>query len=264
MKKIIFSLMLVFIGLTTLQSQTTKSFYLELGGGLTDFQDIKYSNVVYSGMSGIFNIGIERERMNHLWNAGLMITGGKESASTHERGSTIAVNPKFYFRYMRKINDQLAIGGHWDILGLGIRGNRELGNNGIYYLGSSDLLIASTYQIGKFNFGLDLGVLFYIKEGTSFAFSAPQNGLEDGEFNYQNEKLEHPLGFKYYQLRFLTQHLNLRTNITYQLNDRFRITYRWSTRHFSEVKNYPVTMGSHHVSIRWNLKHKVKEATSDL
>ena len=49
----------------------------------------------------------------------------------------------------------------------------------------------------------DLGILSFMKESTSFGFSAPQSALENGEFNYQNEALESPFGYKYFDFKYL-------------------------------------------------------------
>lgn len=265
MKKSLYSLVLIFVGLSATLAQSRKSLFVEVGGAYSTFQDVKYSAVSYSGGGAAFTFGFEKENTKSIWSAGLDITFGKEKPNTHSSGNVTALNPKFFGRYLRKINDQLSIGGHWDILGMYFRNTEGLDNNGSYYITSSDLFASGTYQFGKFNFGLDLGVLSYQKERTSFAFSAPQNALEDGNFDYQDEALDNPFGFKYFRLKSLPQQLNIRTNITYQWKDRISVAYQWSARHFAEVKNYPVTIGSHQIVLRYNISYKTKSgATSSL
>jgi len=258
MKKLLFSVTLLFMGLMTSFSQTTKSFFAELGGTYSTFQDVKFSAVSYGGVGATLKFGWQRDYPNALWNAGLDIGYGNESPNTHGATKSTVIHPKLFGRYLRKINDQWAVGGHWDILGLNIRNTEGLDNNGTWYLTHSDLFASGTYQRGKFNFGLDLGLLTFFKERTSFAFSAPQKGLEDGDFDYQDEALDSPFGFKYFSLNALFNHLNLRTKITYQFNDRLSVGYQWQVRHFAVVENYPVTMGNHQVLVRYNIIHKTK------
>ncbi len=262
MKKLFLGITLFFVGLTTTFSQSSKSFFMELGGSYTTFQDVKYSTVSYSGVGGAFRLGIERNTPKAIWEVGLNGNIGKESPNVHDVGAVTTINPKVYSRYLKKVNDQFSFGAHWDILGLYIRKTDGLDNNGIYYISSSDLFATGIYHKGKWNLGLDLGLLSFQKERMSFAFSAPQKGLEDGAFNYQNEALESPFGFKYFTLKPIGKQLYLRTHIQYQWKERIAVGYRWRARRFTEVKNYPVTVGEHQLVIRYNITHKTKPSTA--
>ena len=261
MKKLSF-LLLIFLGsLTVIVAQTTKSFFVEFGGAYTSFQDVKYSAVGYGGIGVAFRLGFESNTPTVIWGIGLDGNYGKETPNTHNVGPVTTLHPKFYGRYLKKINDQFSVGTHWDILGLYFRDTEGLDNNGGYFITSSDLFAAGVYHRGKWNFGLDLGLLSFQKERTSFAFSAPQNALEDGAFDYQNEALENPFGFKYFTFKPIGQQLYLRTHIQYQWKERFWVGYEWTARHFAEVKNYPVTVGNHRIVVRYNFIHKTKSTT---
>ena len=262
MKKVSFSLLIYFTTIMVSFSQSDKSLFLKLGGTYTTFQDLKYSAVGYGGIGTTFAIGVERINDQRQWGAGFAGNFGKENPNTHNSGVATVINPKIQFHYLRTINDQLSIGAHWDVLGLYFRKIDGLGNNGNYYIASSDLFATVSYQLGKFDFNFGLGVLSFQKEGTGFAFSAPQNGLENGEFDYQNEHLSSPFGFKYYNLKTVANQLNLHTKISYRLNNRFSLAYQWNARRFAEVENHPVTSGGHQVLIRYNIIHKSNGTTN--
>ena len=252
-------LLLIFLdSLTVISAQTTKNFFVELGGAYTSFQDVNYSAVSYDGAGVAFRLGIERNTPNAIWGIGLDGNFSTESPNTHDAGAVTTLHPKFYSRYLKKLNDQFSVGVHWDILGIYFRSTEGLDNNGGYFISSSDLFATGSYHRGKWNFGLDLGLFSFQKERTGFAFSAPQNALEDGEFNYQDEALENPLKFKYFSLKPIGQQLYLRTRIQYQWKERIAVGYQWTARHFAEVKNYPVTVGSHQIVVRYNITHKTK------
>ena len=259
MNKLFFSFLFFFASLSTGFAQKTTSFFIEGGAARNSFQDLKYSNVSYGGLGAAFKIGFEKESENHIWNVRLGSSFVKETSNTFSVGSATTFYPKMQFRFLKKINDKLSVGGQWDIIGLYFRRISNLTNNGRNYLASSDLMGSVNYQRGKFNFGLNLGLLSFQKELHGFAFSAPQVLLENGGFDYQAENIVNPFGFKYYTFFPLGKQLILQTNISYQLGKRLSVAYNWSVRHFATVKNYPATIGNHQVLIRYNLIHKVKE-----
>lgn len=260
MKKSPLMLLLFLSSLTVITAQKNKSFFVELGGAYTSFQDVKYSAVSFGGAGVAFKLGFERSTPNAMWEFGLDGNVGLETANTNNNIDATSLHPKFYVHYLKKVNDQLSIGAHWDIFGSYLRFISGLDNNGNYYLTSSDLFATGDYQKGKWNFGLDLGLASFQKERLSFAFSTPQNALEDGRFNYQDDKLDDPLSLKYATFKPIGQQLYLRTRIQFQLNERISMGYQWTARHFAEVSNYPVTVGSHQVVARFNLTQKIKSA----
>lgn len=258
MKKSIFGFIL-FIITHSVFTQSNSGIFVDLGGAYTTFQDTKFSDVSYGGIGINAGLGFQKDGLKATWSAGLRGNFSNEKANTHSQGTSTVIHATFYSRYLKKINENLSVGGHWDMLGMYYRSIENLQNNGNYYITSSDLFAAATYQMGKFKFGLDLGLLSFQKESTGFAFSAPQNGLEDGEFDYQNEELSNPFGFDYFVFKPIGQQLNIRTSIIYQWKERLSVSYRWSARHFAQVENHPVTIGTHQLVVRYNLTHKTKE-----
>lgn len=256
-QQLIFGLLLLFSWQIS-QAQITKNFYVGLGGQASSFQDLKYSSVRYGGVGGSLQIGTERISENAIRGFRFSIGVSNELAATNELNSATVFNPTVSFHYLRRINEQLAVGLNWDLLDFYLRNTQGLGNNSFYAITSSDLSFAARYQWNKFSFQAQLGVLTLVRESTGFAFSAPQNALEEGEFDYQNSAIENPFSPKYADLDHLFNHLNIQTEIRYQFNDRLSLAYQWSVRKFAEVKNAPVTYGYSAVVIRYNLQQKEK------
>ena len=248
-------------------AQTSKTFYLGLGGSSSSFQDLKYSSLRYGGAGGSLEIHFQKSTEKAIWNTGLTTTVNQEKTSLFTNGKALVVYPKIHFSYLRKINDQLYIGGKWDIMEMYFRQISGLGNNGIYYNTGSYLSASGLYQLNvgakKLNIGLDLGILGYFKESTSFTFSASQNILENGNFDYQDGALSNPFGFKYFVIRPTWAHFRLSTKLDYQLNRRFSVGYQWHMRRFAEVKNYPVTAGANTISLRYHFMNKSTEIVND-
>lgn len=266
MKKIMMVVLVLFITINV-QAQDSKQFFIGLGGNNTSFQDLKYSKVHYTGLGGTFELGFQKNKTQSIWGYGLTFPVSFENAATHENGQVTGFNPRIHTHYLQQIKDKLWIGGRWDILDFNLRNTKGLGNNSLYYIVGSNLYASGQYQIPlkgqmKLNIGLDLGLLTYFKESTSFAFSAPQNGLEDGEFDYQNEALENPFGLKYYVFRPLGKNIDIRTIFDLQVNERWSVVYQWNMRRFAEVKGFPVTRGSHLLTFRYNISYKTVEAKS--
>lgn len=262
MKRLSLILLVIFGSSTIVSSQTTKNFFIAFGGAYSSFQDAKYSAVTYRGPGVALKLGFEKNSPNAIWSVGLDGNFGIESPNTHNFGTTTTFHPKVYGRYLKKINDQFSVGVRWDVLAFYYRKTEGLDNNGNNYLTSSDLFATGLYQKDKWNFGLDLGLLSFQKERMSFAFSAPQKALEDGEFDYQNDALENPLGLKYFVFKPIWEQLYLRTHIQYQWKEQLSVGYQWTVRHFAEVKNYPLTIGNHQIVVRYNISVKAKSAST--
>lgn len=244
-------------------TQSINDFYLNFGISYSDFQDVKYSTVHYGGIGGLIRFGFEKRSSQAIWGGGISTNIANEKAATHSRGNTFVLNPNFHVNYLKNIKKDLFIGGRWDILDFYFRSVSGLGNNSSYYISSSTLFSSGAYSYKNFRFGLDVGLLSYQKENISFGFSAPQNALEDGDFGYQNDALDSPFAFKYYQLKLIGQQISIRTNIQYQFTERFSLGYQWKMNRFSEVKNYPVTYASHWITARFNISHQEKETVEE-
>jgi len=265
MKKII---LLTVIGLWTLNgySQTdsinnSKQLYVGSGISYSNFQDVRYSNVQYSGIGTGLEIGYKNQNNKRLWGVALTFNYNSEKAETHDMGKTLVLNPNVSFNYLKPINNNFLIGGRIDLFDFYYRNTEGLGNNSNYYINAHHLYGSLIYNKNlkkewNLEASIDLGLFSFMKESTSFGFSAPQKPLENGEFNYQNSKLSNPFGYKYFESKYIGNHLNLKTSIILQYKKRISIGYTWRVRHFATTKSYPVTTGIHNFIIRYNIINK--------
>ncbi|HHS95749.1 MAG TPA: hypothetical protein ENJ45_04100, partial [Phaeodactylibacter sp.] len=189
-------------------TSANKKLYFGLGGNFSSFQDVKYSSVQFSGIGGAFELGFTKQKENRQWTLGMQSEAGIERATTNDVVSSYFGNVLFYYRYTKALKRKVSIGGRLDLMDTYFRKNNGLGNNGLYYLIGSHLYFSTNYhktlsKKWRVEAILDLGLLSFYKESTGFGFSAPQNALEAGGFNYQDEALTNPFGFKYYHFQHL-------------------------------------------------------------
>jgi hypothetical protein len=237
------------------------NLFIGLGGDYTSFQDVKYSDVQYGGIGANLNIGYNRNKENYFWETAIELNYSIEGAKTHDNGMTTVINPIIYFKYLKPINQDFKVGARLDLIDFYLRRTQGLGNNGGYITNGHHLYgsVMHDYRLNeKWNLqsGLDLGLLSFSNESTGFAFSAPQNALENGEFNYQNESLSNPFAYKYFNWNYLGNSFSLKTSFLFQYKKRIAIGYFWDMKHFSNVKSYPVTTGRHNIIFRYNIIHK--------
>ncbi len=239
----------------------SNNLFIDLGGNYSSFQDVKYSDVHYAGAGLNFNIGYNKSNENYFWETALKLNYSTESASTHNLGKAIVVNPTIYFKYLKPIKKNFKVGARLDLLDSYFRKIEELGNNGTYYINGHHLYgsVMHDYKLNdnwNLQSGLDLGLVSFMKESTSFGFSAPQTALEEGGFNYQSESLESPFGYKYFDWKYFGNNLNIKTSFFFQYKNRISLGYSWDMKRFANVKSYPVTTGMHNIIFRYNIIHK--------
>ncbi|WP_103069184.1 hypothetical protein [Aquimarina sediminis] len=257
-KRIYHVLLFCSISLLQLHAQNTNSFYVDMGGSFSTFQDVKYSNVRYNGFGGEFGMGYQKENQKAIWGVNFNAMFTSEKADKHNVGTARTNNLTVGAKYLYNVKRNLFVGATWDILDLYKKDFDGLQNNSGYDIIGSTLWASGVYDYKKFRFGLDVGLASYFRESRGFAFSVPQNVMESGDFDYQNGKFDDHFAFKYYELRTMPRHFQVRTTIRYQLSNKFSIAYKWHLRKFSEVKKYPVTYGAHSISIRYNVFNRIK------
>lgn len=253
-----FLLLLLALTISGLQAQSKSSsseqtkqrqFLLQAGASITSFQDANFSTTNWNGKGGVLGFAFAKTSPKYIWQVGLDLSVSTSSASSHD-GSGYIIDPVLYAGYLRRLNEHFLFGGRVDMLDFYLNKRRDLGNNSTYDLETTSLFASVRYENrlrGKNPIWVDfnLGLLNFNREGTSFAFSAPQAILEEGAFNYQNEAISNPFNAESSQLDFLTSYLNIRTAIGISLSERSSIRYEWQMRHFSQVKGYPTTTGLH-------------------
>lgn len=245
--------------------------YFQLSGVHTSFQDAKFSTVRYNGIGTGIDIGRTVEIGNDRFTYGFRLSYSNSRSSTFKLdpafgkiGIAREFRPNLYFKYMRKINEKFSVGGRFDVLDSYFRVVRGLGNNKIYYNVGTNLYARGSYR-HAFNdnwgieTGMELGLLSFMRESTSFAFSAPQSVLSNGLFNYQDDATSSPFGFKYYEIRPVWKYGNINVFADVKFKDRWTFSYSWGLRRFSTVDNYPTTIGIHTLGVRFDFIDKTKE-----
>jgi hypothetical protein len=232
---------------------------LGLGMAFTFFQDVKYSRTQYYGIGTNFSFGYEKSGKNYL-STNFNLIHSRENAETHSRGKTGVLHGVLDLSYLWSVykeeKNRIELGAKWDILSFYLRQTEGLGNNSIYYISASNLKLSSTYRralsdVVELRAGTHFQVFSFMKESTSFGFSAPQDPLEDGEFSYQNDDLEDPFGFKYFSLEPFTKYLNIETFVALEYKDKWLFGYNWNMQRSGEVRNYPMILGYSLVSVKY-------------
>ncbi len=258
MKEIFLTLFLAVICFSGLQAQKKTKLYVEAGASYSTFQNTEYSDVIYSGFGSKYGLGYLRESPKSIWGVNLQFMITNEKPSTHSSGDAITKNLTLQALYLRKIKDRLYVGITWDVLDIYSKDFDGLRNNKTSDIVGSTLWASGVYSYKKIRFGLDLGLVSYFMETPGFAYNTSQIILENGDFDYQNDVLNNRFDLKYYQLKTIPNHFQVRTNIRYQVSNRFSVAYQWHLRKFQETKHYPSTYGIHSLSVRFNIINKSK------
>lgn len=238
--------------------------YIGLGGVISSFQDVKFSNLRYSGIGTRFDFGIEKRKQS-IYGLDFSFIYSKEKVKTFDHGKAHIFNGILGIKYLMPLMEnethKFYLGGKWDILDFYVRAVQNLNNNSINYINGSNLKVSVLYERKlsdnlTLNTSMDLQLISFMKELTSFGFSAPQDPLEDGEFGYQNEPLESPFGFKYFSLEAPWNYFNIGTQINLHYKKRWNFAYKWNMQRSNEVKGYPLTRGYNSLSIIYNIQNK--------
>lgn len=254
----------------TKRTKHVESFF-QLGGVHTSFQDTKFSSVRYNGNGTGIDIGRKVETGTHTFMYGFEMSYSTSKSSTFSLSplfGKIAIArefcPSLYLKYMKQVNDNLSVGGRLDVLDSYFRVTEGLLNNKFYYNVGTNLYFRSSYHRElndqwRIETGIELGILSFMGESTSFAFTTSQTALEQGQFNYQDEAIGNPFGFKYYELRPIWKYANINMYTDLKFRKRWTLSYQWGLRRFSTVRDYPTTIGIHTLGIRFDFIDKVKE-----
>ncbi|MFT5822822.1 MAG: hypothetical protein ACI8ZM_004079 [Crocinitomix sp.] len=239
-----------------------KKSYLGLGGGIGAFQDAKFSNVPYSGLSGSFVAGTSRESDTYFWSTNFNIRYAALKTSYHV-GSGYNVNANYNFDFTKKLPKNYQFGGKWSLMNVNFTNFSSLGNNSIGVIFNSTLSILGRYskQVGddvQVNFEMALGIFSMAKEATSFAYSASQKVLETGVFDFQNDATTSPLSLSYASLEPLGKFNKIETTVSVDYKERWQIAYQWDLLNYRTVNNYPITIAAHTLSVRFNYISKTK------
>ncbi len=246
------------------QKGVLRNWYVEAGGVYSSFQDIKFSDVRYSGFGGALKFGYKRFKADsHFWEAALNFQYSKENAATHDLGGTSVLYPNIYFKYLKILNDNFAVGARIDLLDIELRVIPELQNNGTYYIASNNIYGSVLYKRPinsnwNFSASADLAIFGIKKESTSFAMNYNQKQIEDRKVDYQDEFMAEPFPYKFWEFSHIANFLNIKTEFTFHYKKRISAGYNWEMKHWATVKSYPTTVGAHSIVFRYNFAQKQK------
>jgi len=88
-------------------------------------------------------------------------------------------------------------------------------------------------------------------EYASFAYSANQKIIENGEYNYEE------LAMHYYFTPFWN-YINIETNFHFYYGKRWVFSYLWRMQQSYLVNNYPMTKGYSALSVAFRIVNKTK------
>lgn len=240
---------------------------VQLGGLYSSFQDAKFSNTSYNGFGGgSLQIGHVSEYKNSILTGNILVRSGVANSNTFsisDLGKTLIVYPNVNLSYHQKLYPNLSLGAKIDVFDFLYRNTEGLGNNATYFNNSINLYGSGLYrkQIKdnlQFVAQLDLGIFSFLRESRGFAFSAPQSVTESGSFNYQDDATSNPFALKFFEAKPIWSLLNLQTLIGFKYKERWTLSYTWSLRRFSTVKNYPTTSAFHGLNVKFNFINKIK------
>ena len=249
-----------------IRRKVQKKTYVGVGGGMGAYQDAKFSNVAYNGISGSFNLGTGRESDHYVWNTDFWTRYSALRTGSHV-GKGFYLDAGYSFDYTRKLTENYQLGGKWTLANANFRRFADLGNNstGIVLSSTVSALGRYTRPINKdlkINFELALGLFSVAREGTSFAYSAVQKVLEEGVFNFQDEATTSPLHLKYASFETIGSLNKIETTLSLDFRKRWRLTYSWDLFNYRTIKGYPLTIAAHTLSVRFNYINKIKTRTN--
>ncbi len=252
---------------TELKRTVLKKNYIGLGGVRNSFQDAKFSNTQYHGTLLSLNIGTSRETDKYFWAIDFNGDFTKLSAKTHPFVAA-AFHGRFDFTYARKDLSFIHLdgfrgGGKWTVADVNFINFTDLGNNKLNFISSSRLSLFGEYNYAinenlNASFSLAVGLFGLVKEFKSFGYSAPQNVLEDGKFDFQDNGTQNPFSLKYYQFKTIGRLNTIETKLQLNYKKRWSFYYQWNLFNYTTVKRYPLTIAQHIIGARFNFISKTK------
>ncbi len=251
-----------------LKRTVLKKSYIGLGGVRNSFQDAKFSYTQYLGTLIALNIGTSRETDKYFWEIDFNGDFTKLSAKTHPFVAA-AFHGRLDFTYARKDLSFIHLdgfrgGGKWTVADVNFINFSDLGNNGLNFISSSRIAVFGEYK-RKINdnlsasFSLAVGLFGLFKEFKSFAYTAPQNVLENGKFDFQDNGTQSPFSLKYYQFKTIGKLNSIETNLQLNFKKIWSFYYQWNLFNYTTVKRYPLTIAQHIVGARFNFIVKTKK-----
>ncbi len=265
MKKISFLLLAIILANAGFSQNSNRSrlftFNVGIGGSASTFQDIKYSDVKWSGYG--LTPGIDFVwRRNGIHSAGIEGIVSIENPETFDLGKTNFYWGNLYYKYLHPVNKSknynLFIGGKLKPFGISMRMVDGLINNGVYLIISSNINAVALFekQLGKkWVLSTDFGFQIFsvMAENMSFTYSVDQRTLEKGKYNYDEVE------GKMYATPFW-EYLGVETSINLSYGKRWVFGYLWKMEQSNIMPDYKMTMGYSSLRVVYKIVSKHKKS----
>lgn len=257
----------LFLGIVKLEAQETElikkvdhtGFFFTLGGDYSNFQDLKYSAVQLQGIGAAFGLGWHKMTEKQAWEASLQYYGSTQSTTLNNFVDANAYNVNLKVSWLKNLKEnaplKIYVGGAIDS-DFHFRQDGELGNNSTGYLqgntlSARGLLRKRLNSKWEASYSLAIGLFTFAKESVGFAFSAPQEYLESGEFDYlgSSEALN---PFRRMQFESIGKYTRLESKVTLH-RGKWGLGYTWNLSKYRQIKNYEVTTAAHRVTATFTL-----------
>lgn len=207
-----------------------------------------------SGIGLAGGLGWHKTTERSAWEASLNYYGAKQSTSLNTFADAKAHNLNLKVSWMKNLKPdadlKIYVGAAFDS-DFHLRMDLELGNNSFYYLQGNTLsaqgmIRKSLNEKWDISYGLSIGLVSLAKESTSFAFSAPQEYLEAGEFDYlTTDSAITP--FKRMQFEAIGKFNRLESNLKLH-RGKWAFGYQWNLTKYRQIKDYEVTTAAHRIT----------------
>ncbi len=249
---------------TVTGSDFSKKFFIGTGLAKGTFQNTNFSDTQFGDIGATLHIGFQKRKEGKLWETAITLNALAGGAKEYEQGASTTKSVKIYYKHLRRLKNGLYVGGRMDLIDFYLRNTPALGNNasqintGSHLYGSlvHDKRINDHWNLES---SFDLGLLSLMRSSSSFAFSSSQNILENGEFDYQNTAASSPFGLKYFEMKSLFKHINIKTSLLFQYKKRITLGYLWNVSRVAQVKHYPMTIAQHNIVFRFNITNKTEQ-----
>jgi hypothetical protein len=259
MKNFYLLLILVFAYTASSAQDSTKmrhfTFDVGLGGAATSFQDVKFSNVRWSGYGFAPKIEV-------TWRKKFIHTLGVDGVMDSQQPKTFDGSAKtymgvVYYKILYPLtSDKLYVGAKVEPMDMSLRTITGLENNGSYLIAGTNVKVVGMFEQrlnAKWLFNADLGfqLFSFMNENMSFSYAAAQKILEDEKYQY--DEMTAP----YYFAPFW-KYLNIETNINFNYGKRWVFSYVWRMQQSYAVKDYRLTRGYSALMVSYHIISKNK------
>ncbi len=268
MKKIFFPFLGVLMIFQIAVAQDTAeyrkfTFDIGVGGVVSSFQDLKYSQVHWRGIgiTPVIGLSWQKKAIHSIGVEGII---SYEKPKTFDGGETKVYWGSLFYKYLHPIKDYelstIYLGGKIEPIDVSFRFVDGLVNNSSYVIAGTNIKAVAMLDrklTEKWTLKADIAfqLFSYLLENMSFAYAASQYALENGEYNY-NEIQE------YYSFLGFWKYLNIETNINFMYGERWVFGYLWRMQQSYAVKDYTMTRGYSALLVKYNIvvKNKMPKA----